>query len=258
LINSGTRTRIGFSAFLIVVCAFAIDASAIALGGATVVLQSQRYYKRWDLTRLVYRVSAKNNELPTHFVLEAGACLENEAFDRWLSTPFEWVVEPFDGLQFDIDSRNQRIYLWLNGPWDVESVDTALVFPETGAVIGKLEGPSCGGSSISLEIADGANVQFPSLLGVGRWEAETGTLLDVSSSQSGWAVDYQLTFSIPEGARHDIVSKIMEVSLSPYSASAGDTSVLVSYALNVVAEDFMGLPEGIYTISIIYTLSGGG
>jgi hypothetical protein len=151
--------------------------------------------------------------------------------------------------------------LWLFGQWDVGSIDAAVVFGGTWwgdpsvTYQGTIDGPLCGGSSISIDVTSGATVGFPQLLQAGTYPGETSTQLLVSSTSSNWAIDYVPTFSIPENAQQSVVERILQVTVAPHGSGAGTTPLVVSYELNVTDQDFAGLPEGTYVIGITYTVT---
>ena len=243
-----------------------IIASSLAVlgetfGDATISLQSHRYYKKWDLTRFVYRVTSPSNNIPEYWVLGTGDCIADDQIDWWSSSWFTQVDDPIEGVRFECYSKKQRFYLWLFGQWDVGSVDAVVVFggdrwgDPSVAYQGTIDGPLYGGSSISVEVGAGSTVEFPQLLQAGLFPSTTNTQLVVSSTSDGWNLSYYPTFSIPENAEQSVVERILQVTIAPHGSSAGTTNIAVSYALNVTDQDFAGLPEGTYVIGITYTVT---
>lgn len=248
-----------------VVSMLCFDVLAVSLGDTTLTLQSHRYYKKWDLTRFVYRVKSPRDNIPEYWVLGTGGCITEEHVDIWSSTGFTWAEDPIEGLRFECYAKNERFYLWLFGQWDVGAVDVAVVLDsETNGngdgnpitvYQGSIDGPLCGGSSISVEVIAGSAVEFPQLLQAGLFPSATDTRLVVSSTSSGWDLSYSPTFSIPENAQQAVVERILQVTVAPHGSSAGTTEIAVSYALNITDQDFAGLPEGTYVIGITYTVT---
>jgi len=236
--------------------ALGVEVLAVKINDTTITLQSQKYYGRYDLTRLKYRVKTdKNKEWPTYWILEAGACITEEMIDVAASSPFTWVDEPFRGFRFEVTARSRRFTLWLEGRWDVGAVDTALSYEGGGQATGEIDGPYCAGSSISVEIVRGGTVGFPPVLAVGRFDGDTDTTLRVTSTSAGWSLDRSLDLSLPPGAREDVVLRVFEVTVTPHGAGSGSTEFGVSYALTITEEDLNGLPEGTYVIGVSYTVS---
>lgn len=244
---------------LFLVCLVGPSVYAVQLGDATITLQSHRYYKQWDLTRFVYRVkSPSQTRIPDFWILGTADCVSGDQVDVWSSTPFTWAEQPLAGIQFPSYWKNERFYLWLNGQWDAGAIDIAAVFDADGegAVYrGSIDGPACEGSSIALEVASGGQVGFEPLLHAGTFASSETTRLSVSSSSSGWSLDYALAFAIPEEAQQSTVERILDVFVTPHSTSAGTTDIEVSYTLDVENADFSGLPEGTYVIGITYTVT---
>jgi len=54
------------------------------------------------------------------------------------------------------------------------------------------------------------------------------------------------------------VARIFQVAFSGYAAQAGTTDVSVSYTLSIAAQDFAGLPQGDYLITVTFTVTSGG
>lgn len=229
-------------------------AVAESFGSASITLQSRRYYSQWDLTRLVYRVNSSKNDVPDFWTLGMGDCIAADQIDGYSSTEFTWVDQPFRGLRFENDSRNNFVYLWLNGQWDVGSVPASVAFDSERMFHGTLDGPLCEGSSISVGILSGASVEFPQLLGAGSFPAATMTRLSVSSTSSGWLFGYSPTFSIPENAQQSVVERIFQIVVEPHDSREGTTELSISYQLKVSDQDFVGLPQGSYVIGIMYTV----
>jgi hypothetical protein len=228
-------------------------------GDATLTLQSRRYYSRWDLTRFVYRIKSPQNHIPDYWILGTGGCISEDQIDWYSSTAFSWADDPIVGLRFESYTKKDRFFLWLDGQWDVGSVDAAVIFDTEGGAAstyqGTIDGPLCEGSSISIDVTSGATVGFPQLLQAGTFPGDTSTQLLVSSTSSNWAIDYSPTFSIPENAQQSVVERILQVTVAPHGSGAGTTPLLVSYELNVTEQDFAGLPEGTYEIGITYTVT---
>ena len=239
-----------------VVGAFALQCSGARPGDVSVVLQSHKYYAHWDLTEFVYRVRTRDGALPESFVLGTGTCVEASSIFYTVPWP-SWVEEPFAGLAFDINSSNQKIYLWLFGQWDAEDVDVALLFDWGWHGIsmwtGRVQGPYCESAALSLSVVEGSSLVFPEITGSGTYPVVGGTTLRVSSSSSNWALSHSVAFEIPPGASEEVVTRILEVVYDAHSPKSGATDIGVSYALIVEETDFAGLPEGEYVIHITFT-----
>lgn len=248
-----------------------VEIIAANFGGVRITLQSRRYFRRWDMTRFVYRVRSPKDNIPDYWVLGTGGCITDDQIDWWSSSWFTWVDEPIEGLRFEVDGRNVRFELWLHGKWDVGPVDVAVVFGggwdggwngdwdqgPSEIYLGTIDGPVCTVSSIALDIVSGASVEFPKILRAGVFSSLTDTQLLVSGTSAGWELDYTLTFFIPDNAQQAIVERIFQVAMEPHGSQAGATEITVSYSLNITDEDFAGLPEGMYVIGITYTVTAG-
>jgi len=229
----------------------------IDLGDVQVTLQSHRYYPTEDLTHFVYRVVSPSKPSAQFFVLGNGTCVTQDIVDAAASSPFEWVDEPFRGLRFESTKKNEKFDLWLVGQWNIGIVDVALLLgdpdadPET--LVGEMEGSHCGPVGISIAVVSGGNPSFPAIDGPGTFAGVETTLLRVTSSTLGWTVSHALEFDIPASAWQETVARVLEVLYDAYEPSDGTTDIGVSYALVVNEEDFIGLPEGEYVISITFT-----
>jgi hypothetical protein len=241
-------------AALLLVSAFSVALAAEELGSIRVTHESTKYYKRWDLTRIVYRVSAEFPFGYGYWVLEMGDCVSDEMVNEWASSSFDWVEEPFRGMQFAVTKRNEHFYVWLLGRWDVASTGVAFVFGgET--YTGTIDGPACEGGSISIEIVNGSYVTFPSPSGDGTYPANDETTLRVTSTSNGWALSEGLDLAVPDGASIETVARIFQVGYGPFESAAGATEIDVSYALVIGEEDLSDLPEGVYTITVTFAVS---
>jgi hypothetical protein len=260
--GSEMRVRGRTRCLVSVILAFVISLPVLSatIGGTTITLQSHKYYKHWDLTRFVYRIAAPLHEIPSYWILGAGECIGDDLIDQAASTEYVRTSLPLAGLKYDINSKNQKCYLWLRGQWDIASTDVAVVFERHGGeedvvLNAVLEGPACDGSSLSVVVSSGLEVEFPQILSAGTFGASSPTQLEVSSTSSRWHLDYGLTFEIPEQAERSVVGRIFRVTIQPFTPVAGTTAVDVSYALSITDEDFSGLPQGAYVIGITYTLT---
>jgi len=247
----------------------AIPAAGVQLGDVQVTLHSHKYYRAWDMTRLVYRVkSSSEPSQGASWILGVGECLTDEAIVPWVTTPFTRVDEPIPGMRFERPKRNEHFYVWLIGQWDVGTIPVAMVTgggPSGGhghhhggedkVVVGEIDGPRCNGTSISLETISGETVTFPSLYGEGRYVASSETILKVMSTSAGWGLGHDITVSAPDGASEATAEAALQVSYDPFQTLAGTTHVEVGYVLEVDEEDFAGLPEGTYVIRITYTVA---
>jgi len=229
----------------------------IDLGGVQVTLQAHRYNARVDLTRFAYRVKSPSKPSDQFLVLGVGACVTPDMIDVAASSSFEWVTEPFRGLRFTSTKKKQTFNLRLVGQWDVGMVDVALLLgdpdadPQTFA--GELAGPFCEAVGIAIDVVSGANPSFPAVDGQGTFVGTETTLLRVTSGTPGWAVSHALELDIPNGASVEAGERVLEVLYAGYDPQDGITDVGVSYALVVGEDDFAGLPEGDYVISITFT-----
>lgn len=246
------RAMILFAA-AVLVSSMAIE--AVQLGDVQVTLQSHKYDRHWDLTRLVYRV--KSTSLPSDddaWVLGVGACVTDELIVTDGTTPFDWVEGPTRGLRFERSKRNEKVYVWLVGRWEVGASPIAVL---TGGDMdfGEIDGPSCDAASIALETVSGTSVSFPSPVEAGTYAASTETILRVTSTSAGWSLSHSLEVSVPEGASEETVARALQVSYDPFGTVAGTTDVAIGYALHVTEEDFVGLPQGAYVILITYSVA---
>ncbi len=240
------------------VAAGAGTVAAVDLGDTEIILQTHNYYPMWNLTRLVYRVHTHPQGEPVEaWILEAGDCLTDEVIVRWASSEYERVQQPFPGLRFEIDKTTEHVYLWMIGQWDVGSVGVAVVLGrgDEETLVGRIDGPYCGGSSIAIEVLEGESIAFPPVIEVGRVEGDPDTTLRVTSTSSGWSLDRSLTFGIPAAARETTVERVFVVDVAAYQPSAGTTEIEVAYALEIAEEDLAGLPEGTYEIGVTYTVT---
>lgn len=241
-------------ATLLLVSVLSAALAAEELGSVQVTHESTKYYKQWNLTRIVYRVRA---ELPFgdgYWVLETGDCVSADMVNEWASSGFDWVEEPFHGMQFEVTKRNEHFYVWLLGRWDVGS--TGVAFVSGGETYtGTIGGPACEGGSISIEIVNGSYVTFPSPDGDGIYPANDETTLRVSSTSGGWALSEGLDLAVPDGASVETVARIFEIIYERFESAAGTTEIDVSYALVIGEEDLSDLPEGVYTITVTFAVS---
>jgi hypothetical protein len=253
--RSRIRTVLSSLFVAAIATAIALEAAAVTLGNVNVVLQTHQYYSSWDLTRFVYRVRTKRGILPDRFVLAAGPCLQ-EASAIYFSMPwYAWVEEPFAGLAFDIYSSNQQIHLWLNGRWDGDDIEMALLYAPSDAAVGRISGPACEPQALSLSVVDGGNVEFPAIVGPGSYPVEGATTLRITGDTANWALSHAVAFDVPQEASEETVARIFKVQYDPYQPRSGATDVDVSYALAVTEEDFVGLPEGDYVIHVTFTVA---
>lgn len=241
---------------LLLVVLVGIELHGIDLGGVRIRLQSVQYYSYWDFTVLTYRVKQLVNPPASYWVLGAGDCITNSHISPY-STWFEWTDSPFRGFRFALDSANRYVYVVLYGRWDVAPTPVAVIRTGPGydpeVYIDSIDGPACAGSSISLQVINGSQVSFPDPIGADTYEADEQTTLRVSSTSQGWTLGHVVSLSIPEGASQETVSSIFHVQYDPFLAAAGTTELGVSYSLVIDEEDFAGLPQGIYTITITFT-----
>ena len=235
----------------------AIEVVAAQLGDVTVTLQSHRYVKKDDATKFVYRVTSSTTPIDQAWVLELGDCILPE-FVTDATSPFTWTEEPFRGLRFIRTAKNQSFEIWLTGQWSIGTVGVALIAGSGGneeITIAEIDGPFCEGASIALDIVDGADIAFPEITGSGLFSADSDTLLQVTSSSSGWALSHTLDLNIPTGASAETVSRIFVLTLAPYATSDGTTDIHVGYELQINEEDFGNLPQGTYVIAITFIVS---
>ncbi len=249
-----SRTAAMLAGLLLALIAFQ-PALSETIGNTTITLHSHRYYAKWDLTRFVYRVKSTHDRLPEGWILGIGDCIDESQIDQAASSSFDWADEPVFGLRFEIQTKNEFFYLWLGGQWDVGSIRAAVQMDSDEWYEGPLDGPLCEGSAISLSVLSGATVEFPQLVGAGAFPAEVSTRLAVTSTSSEWDFAYTPTFLIPERAQRSVVERIFEVSVEPHDTHVGITEILVSYCLNVLDEDYAGLPQGSYVIGVVYTVT---
>lgn len=229
--------------------------SSVQLGDVIIRLHSVKYFRGGDYTRFVYQAIGPTAPSCPFWVL--GLCPSAALATWWTSTEMSWIEQPLAGVRFTPSLRNEKFYLYLHGAWGVaDTAVGALVRDAAGErfAVGEIDGPACGGSSLSLEVLTGALVSFPAITGAGVFPASGGTTLRVVSSASGWALTWSRSLFVPEGADEVVVDRVFDVSVGAFAAAAGSTDVPVAYALRVSESDLAGLPEGTYDVSIIYTV----
>jgi len=265
--KSGIPRRIGWSgkAIVILLCAPVMAALCVAavsaeqLGDVQITLHSCTYYRQADVTRVVYKVKSTPNPPPSYWILEVGECVTAEDIVAGASTAHEWVEEPFRGLRFTPSRTNEKVYLYLEGQWDLTEGRVLAAFPDAaGSEVtyeGRLDVPLCRGASISIRIVSGSSVAFPEIDGAGTYEATRSTHLQVESTSSGWTLQESLVLSAPDGASTETLSRVFGLAVADYWQDAGTTDIHVSYALSIEESDFTGLPEGSYVIGITFTVA---
>ena len=262
--NPRTRRAVRWAVVAsLLVASIAIEAFAVKIGDTTITLQSRKYYKQWDMTRLKYRLKTNSRgDLPTHWILQLDDCVPEESVLWWASSWFDWVEEPFRGIRFEIGQTNQTYYVWLEGQWDVGEVEIALLNNDPydryggGPVLADtIDGPSCVGSSIAIEVLGGGLVGFAQVLQAGRYDGDTITTLRVTSTSERWSLDQDLALSIPPGAQEDVVRRVFKVTVEPYQPAAGATDIEAAYVVDIDETDLAGLPEGSYVIAVAYTVT---
>jgi len=224
----------------------------------SVVLHSNKYFPQWDMTRFTYQLRCQDSLQDPFWVLELDSCFTSELIDETMSSPFEWVDQPFRGARFTGSRTNEKFILFLRGQWDVGEIAVALGHTAPGGeeiVIGSVQGPLCGGAVLSVVIVNGTLVGFPPVQGIGQTLADNGTRLEITSTSAGWTLCHSLEALIPQGASHDVVTRVLRIEYEPYSANVGATFVDVTYLLDVADEDLFGLPEGDYALSITFTVA---
>ncbi len=233
-----------------------LGATSVLLGDVTIQLHSARYYRNGDYTRFVYAVTTPAGTICPYWIL--ATCEDVFAALATTSSGIEWVESPFSGLRFTPHQRNEKFYLYLRGQWGVSETQVGALADGPGGgrlVTGWIDGPSCGASSLSIEVISGADVEFPEITGPGRYPASNGTTLRVVSTAAGWILSASESFVVPDGGSEDALQRVFEVTTGPHAGSAGVSDVLVTYALSVAESDFNSLPEGTYEITITYTVT---
>lgn len=262
--RSRAERRASSGHLLVLGLALAVSAAAVSfpsvavqLGQTTISLTSAQYYSWGDYTRFTYQVTTpKGAPIPSYWVLGVGDCVDDDVVIWYMSSSYTWVTSPFRGMRFACSSRNQKFYVYLEGNWTTEEVQAAAAWSNPTTVLtGWVNGPACQAASLSLDIVSGDSISFPEVVGAGTYPATADTVLRVTSSTAGWALTYVLAMSIPPEATQAVVEDIFHVTVAEYAAAAGTTDVSVSYALVVDLEDFAGLPQGTYVITLAYTAS---
>ena len=257
MFTNRTRRQLWLLALsLFVVCTFAVELGAVRLGDAQVTLQSSRYYRMWDMTCFVYRIRLPWNPhgpLDNHWVLGTGGCVTEDIVDL-LSSDFEWSEDPFHGMRFELTNQ-QHFYIWLHGEWDVAPTQVAVIRSSGDVEVGTIDGPACEDASISIEVLNGSVIAFPAVTDAGILEADEETELRVSSTSQGWALGHGLELTIPANASYETVERVFQLTFRPYETVAGTVDIGVAYALALREEDFFGLPEGLYAITVTFTVS---
>jgi hypothetical protein len=230
----------------------AAAASSVTIGGVTITLLSSRYYARGDYTRLAYEVRGASNPSCAYWIL--GSCDEFRDALWWTSGDFAWVTTPLYGLKVTPNKKKQTFNIDVAGQWSVSTVPVG-VYVAGQFLQGWVDGPACSGSSLSVQVAAGADVVFPQVTGPGLFPALNSTTLRVQSTTSGWTLSPLATCVVPAGGSETVVARILEITVGSHSNGAGTTDVSVGYALRVAQADFASLPEGTYEITITYTVA---
>ena len=253
----GILRRLGLLGLVVAagVGAWSVAGAGAQLGQTTIALTSVQYYAWGDYTRFTYQVTVPSRApIPAYWILGVGDCVDDDVVVWYLSSSYTWVQTPFRGMRFTCSSRNQKFYLYLEGNWTAQETQVAAGWSSPPTVLtGWIDGPACASASISLDVASGDSISFPSVVGAGTYPASSETVLRVTSSTAGWTLGYALTFSIPADASQAVVEEIFQVAPGTYTSAAGITDVAVAYTLVVDLEDFAGLPQGSYVITIAYT-----
>lgn len=242
---------------LAVILAFAMAvsapaASSVTLGSVTITLLSSRYYPGGNYTRFAYDVRGTSNPSCAYWML--GSCTEFRDALWWTSGAFEWTTSPFVGLKITPSKKKQTFNIDAAGRWSVATVPVGV--QGGGSFLqGWIDGPACGASSLSIEVAAGGDVAFPPVTGAGLFPALNGTALRVQSTSAGWTISTDATFTLPAGASEAVVARVLEISVGAHSNQAGATDVAVDYALRVSEADLSSLPQGTYEVAITYTVA---
>jgi hypothetical protein len=227
-------------------------ASSATIGSVTITLLSSRYYAGGNYTRFAYEVKGASNPSCVYWIL--GSCDDFRNALWWASWAFEWVASPMVGLKITPNKKKQTFNVDATGQWSVAEVPVG-VYVGGQFLQGWVNGPACDASSLSIEVSAGSDVTFPAVSGAGLFPALNGTTLLVRSSAAGWTLTPSEVFAVPSGSSESVVERIFEVTMGAHANGAGATSVPVGYALRVTEADFASLPEGIYEISITYTVT---
>ena len=238
----------------LVVVLLPIRLAAVEIDGVQITLQSQKYYAKWDMTRLVYRVKGEPVGESAVWLLGLESCVSADTVDIAASSSFAWTETPVRGLLFDRVKANQKFYVWLYGQWELGPV-TVGAGDGAGFSFAEMDGPSCGSSGISIEVVHGGAIAFPNPDGAGRFPAEDETLLRVSAASAGWALSHTLDFDLPDEASEEIVRKVFQVIVEAHSSSVATSELTVTYVVEIQDEDLFGLPQGDYGVTIGFTVS---
>lgn len=231
------------------------DCSAEQLGDVTVTLRSHKYYKQGNYTRFVYQTTASTTMPPSLWILGVGPCVTDEVVVQDATTPYAWTTSPITGMSFLPTTRNDKFYIFLHGRWDLATLDVAVVDGEGIWTTGRIDGPSCGVSSLSLEVVEGESVAFPEITGDGTYAGMPPTTLRVTSSTADWVLSHTLRLSVPDGASESTVERMFRLQIAPFEARAGITTMDVRCFLDVTVGDFVHLPQGNYIIDVVYTVA---
>lgn len=226
-------------------------ASSVTLGSVTITLLSSRYYPGGNYTRFAYEVRGTSNPSCAYWIL--GSCNEFRDALWWTSGAFAWTTSPLVGLKITPNKKKQTFNIDATGQWGVATVPVGM---QGGAFLqGWIDGPACGASSLSIEVAAGGDVAFSPVTGAGLFPALNGTTLRIQSTAAGWTISSHATFALPAGASEAVVARVLEVSVGAHSNQAGTTDVPVDYALRVNEADLGSLPQGTYEVTITYTVA---
>jgi len=262
--NARTIRRPGWTTLSVVCCVLVAltcgqSVFAVQLGDVQITLHSCKYYQQADVTRVVYKVKSSPQPAPAYWVLEVGDCVTSDDIVAGASTDSVWVDEPFHGLRFTPTSTNEKVYLYLEGRWELTEGEVVAAFvDEEGEFVlheGRLDVPLCQGASISIRILSGASVSFPEIAAAGTYESVRPTELRVESTSSAWTLQQGIAFSAPDGASTDTLARVFGLALAEYRADSGATDITASYELTIEEGDFVGLPEGTYVIGVTFTVA---
>ncbi len=250
--SRGARAAALAAILTLLVAVAAPAASSVTIGSVTITLLSSRYYATGDYTRFAYEVKGASKPSCAYWIL--GSCAVFRDALLWTSGTFEWATTPLVGLKFTPDQKKQTFNIDASGQWSVAAAPVGVSV--AGQFLqGWVDGPACSASSLSIEVSAGGNVVFPALTGPGLLPALNGTTLLVRSSAAGWTLTPSEAFLVPAGSSESVVGRVFEVTMGTHANGAGETSIPVGYALRVTEADFASLPEGIYEITITYTVT---